>query len=99
MAEPGTYVFPTGWLLANVDNKTPDASVAYVNNAWIRREDFTFNLSDSAAFSTSYYSPAGQADDWMWTPAINLTGSIPTRLSWNAVTYDPVFPTVMKCVL
>lgn len=49
-------------------------------------------MSDSAAFSTSWYAPAGQADDWMWTPAINLTGSGPTMLSWNAVAYDPLFP-------
>ena len=30
----GTYVFPAGWLLRNVDNRTPDAQVAYVNEAW-----------------------------------------------------------------
>lgn len=83
----GTYSFPSGWLLVNVDNKTPASSVSYVNEAWERREDFSFNVADSAAFSTSWYSPAGAADDWMWTP---LIGPITTdcKLKWNAVTYD-----------
>ncbi|MDD3877085.1 MAG: choice-of-anchor J domain-containing protein [Bacteroidales bacterium] len=87
----GTYTFPTGWLLRNVDNRTPAANVAYINEAWERREDFNFNVIDSAAFSTSWYSPAGPADDWMWTPLItNLPAN--TVLSWNAVTYDPSYP-------
>jgi hypothetical protein len=87
----GTYNFPTGWTLANVDNKVPASAVAYVNAAWERREDFSFNVADSAAFSTSWYSPAGVADDWMITPAI---GPLPANvvLSWNAVTYDPAYP-------
>jgi hypothetical protein len=88
----GTYTFPSGWLLANVDNKAPDAAVSYVNAAWTRREDFKFNVADSAAFSTSWYSPAAQADDWMWTPAINIAASGSTKLNWNAVAYDPSFP-------
>lgn len=87
----GTYVFPPGWLLRNVDNGTPDAQVSYVNEAWERREDFSFNVGDSAAFSTSYYAPAGTANDWMWTPQI---GPLPANcvLSWNAVTYDAAYP-------
>jgi len=86
----GTYVFPSGWLLANVDNLTPAASVSYVNEAWERREDFSFGVTDSCAFSTSWYSPAASADDWMWTPVI---GPLPTncRLTWNAVAYDPAY--------
>lgn len=87
----GTYAFPSGWFLRNVDNRTPDANVAYVNEAWERREDFNFSVVDSCAFSTSWYAPAGAADDWMWTP---LIGPLPGNsvLSWNAVTYDASFP-------
>src|SRR5687768_2429604 len=66
----GTYTFPPGFLIRNVDNGTPDAQVSYVNDGWERREDFNFNVADSAAFSTSYYSPVGTANDWMWTPLI-----------------------------
>src|SRR5690606_29902558 len=58
---PGTYPFPSGWTLFNVDNRTPAASVAYVNDAWEVREDFRDAPTQCAAFSTSWYSPAGQA--------------------------------------
>lgn len=87
---PGTYLFPSGWVLANVDGLTPAAAVGYVNEAWERREDFANNVGDSAAFSTSWYVPMGQADDWMITPAINIGGA--SILKWNAVAYDPLYP-------
>ena len=48
---PGTYSFPAGWFLRNVDNRTPAAAVSYVNEAWERREDFAFDVTDSCAFS------------------------------------------------
>lgn len=88
---PGTYSFPAGWLLRNVDNVAPDAQVSYVNDAWERREDFANNVADSAAFSTSYTNPVGVANDWMWTP---LIGPLPANciLKWNAITYDPLYP-------
>ena len=86
----GTYPFPDGWLLRNVDNRTPDAQVAYVNEAWEVREDFQLDTTNCVAFSTSYYAPVGAANDWMWTPRIDIPGS--TELSWRARTYDPAFP-------
>lgn len=84
---PGTYSFPNGWLLRNVDNRIPASAVAFVNEAWERREDFSHSVIDSVAFSTSWYSPTGAADDWMWTPMISIPAN--SVLSWNAVTYDP----------
>ncbi|MDQ3109192.1 MAG: choice-of-anchor J domain-containing protein, partial [Bacteroidota bacterium] len=87
----GTYVMAPGMLLRNVDNRTPDAQVSYVNEAWERREDFGQNVVDSCAFSNSYYSPVGAANDFMWTPVIGpITAN--TELSWNAKTYDPSYP-------
>jgi len=87
----GTYTFAPGWFLRNVDNRTPNAQVSYVNEAWERREDFGENVADSCAFSTSYYSPVGIADDWMWTPMI---GPLPAncKLKWNAKNYDALYP-------
>ncbi|HEX2396466.1 MAG TPA: choice-of-anchor J domain-containing protein [Bacteroidales bacterium] len=83
----GTYKFPSGWMLVNVDNLTPQGSVLYINEAWERREDFRSNPVDSCAFSTSWYAPGGTADDWMWTPLIeNLPED--SYLTWKAVTYD-----------
>jgi hypothetical protein len=86
----GTYSFPTGWLLRNVDNRVPFSQVAYVNDAWERREDFGANVSDSCVFSTSWYSPSGPADDWMWTPLISLPSN--TKLKWSARAYDAGYP-------
>ena len=86
----GTYTFAPGFLLRNVDNRTPDAQVAYVNEAWERREDFGMNVADSVAFSTSYYSPVGAADDFMWTPPQTIQPN--TTLLWNARAYDAAYP-------
>ncbi len=85
----GTYTFPSGMLKRNVDNLTPNTSVSYVNEAWERREDFATAVTDSAAFSTSWYTPAGTANDFMWTNAIVVPAN--GTLSWNAVTYDPSY--------
>lgn len=86
----GTYTFAPGFLLRNVDNRTPNAQVAYVNEAWERREDFAGNVVDSVAFSNSYYSPVGAADDFMWTPVQTIQPN--TTLFWNAKAYDPAYP-------
>lgn len=87
----GTYPFPAGWLKRNVDNRVPNAAVAYVNEAWEVREDFNFDVTQCAAFSTSWYSPAGAANDWMWTPLFTVPAGAST-LSWRAVAYDPAYP-------
>jgi hypothetical protein len=85
----GTYTFPAGWVLINADARTPNAAVAYVNEAWERREDLG-NVGDSAAYSTSWYAPTGAANDWMWTPPIALTSN--NVLKWNAKAQDAAFP-------
>lgn len=87
---PGTYPFPTGWLLRNVDARTPDASVAYVNDAWEVRDEFPSVLNNCVAFSTSFYSPNGAADDFMWTRAIDVPASGGV-LAWRARAYDGNF--------
>ena len=85
----GTYSFPSGMLKRNVDNKTPDALVMWVNEAWERVEDYANNVNDSAAFSTSYYVPVGTANDFMWTNALVVPAN--GILSWNALAYDPTY--------
>jgi hypothetical protein len=85
----GTYTFAPGFFLSNVDNLIPDATVSYINDAWERREDFQNNVSDSVAFSTSFYSPVGTANDFMWTPAQTILAN--TTLFWNAKSYDQAF--------
>lgn len=81
---------PSPLITHNVDGRTPDPQVAFVANAWVVREDFKFNTGNCAAFSTSYYTPLGAADDWLVLPPI--TAAANTQLSWKAVAYDPNYP-------
>lgn len=85
----GNLSFPAGWLLRNVDNRTPHPSVAYVNDAWEVREDFNSDSSNCVAFSNSYYEPNGAADDWMWSPPVTVPNG--ANLRWRAKSYDPDF--------
>ncbi len=70
---------PAGFTLYNVDGLTPDPMVADITDAWVVIGDATNGYS---AYSTSWYAPPGQADDWIWTPAISLTSD--NTLSWWA---------------
>jgi hypothetical protein len=91
----GTYAFPADFLLRNVDNGTPAANVSYVNDAWEVREDFRLSAGNPgacAAFSTSWYTPAGVANDWMWTPPVALPVGGSASLRWRAVAYDASYP-------
>jgi len=78
-----------GWTLVNNDGLTPDPNVAQFTDAWIQADDFD-NAGDMVAMSTSWYSPAGTADDWMITPAINLTSD--AILSWEEEAQDANYP-------
>ena len=89
----GTYEFPAGWLLRNVDNRAPNVAVAYINDAWEVREDFgsAGGTTNCVAFSTSWYTPAGAANDFMWSPSIAVPAS-GAALSWRARAYDAMYP-------
>lgn len=90
---PAPYATPLGFTVTNVDNRTPATAVNYVTNAWIVREDFAHNVADCAMFSTSWYSPAGTANDWAAFPAAAaLTPTTNTQLRWNAIAYDAAYP-------
>lgn len=83
--------FPSGWTRYNVDGLTPDTTVSWVNDAWVVKEDIHNNATDCVAFSNSYYSPAGVADDWLVTPQIAIPTLNP-KLTFRAITYDPLYP-------
>ncbi len=76
---------PNTFTLYNNDNRTPAPTVNFVANAWVGYE-FGAGTKDSVAISTSFYSPDGYSDDWMVTPAINLTGG--AILTWKAEALD-----------
>lgn len=80
----------TNWTLINNDARTPAANVNFVNNAWVTRADPDTATADVAVVSTSWYTPAGAADDWLITPSISTTTG--NFVSWEAKAQDPNFP-------
>lgn len=81
---------PASYTIVDNDGFTPDASVIDFADAWISLADPT-NPSDSIVGSTSFFSPVGQADRWLITPAITL-GAYGNSLFWDAKSHDPSFP-------
>jgi Ca2+-binding RTX toxin-like protein len=86
---PGNAL-PSGWTTINQDGRTPDTQVNYVNDAWIVRDDIITQNGNHAAFSTSWYSPPGAADDWLITPQLSLGSG--TQLQWRSLTPDAEYP-------
>lgn len=85
--------FPTSMTLINNDGLTVNSNyaAAFGTNAWIAFIDsISPTVDDTCAISTSWYTPAGTASDWMITPAISITGTNPI-LSWNAKAPDQGF--------
>ncbi len=80
---------PGTWTLINNDGNTPNASVAQYTDAWIIQDNPDMT-GDSVAASTSWYTPAGTSDDWLISPAINLTTN--NVLSWEANAPDAAYP-------
>ena len=75
---------PADYILVDRDGLTPSSSVSNVNEAWVIS-------TGGAAMSTSWYTPAGTADDWMITSEI----TIPTAdngktliLTWSELAPD-----------
>lgn len=60
---------PGSMTLINQDGLTPNANVSFINDAWIADVD-PDDANNVLAVSTSWYTPAGTANDWIITPAI-----------------------------
>lgn len=81
---------PAGWTVFNVDGLTPYSTYSWVTNAWVCK---TFGqLTTKAAWSTSYYTPAGTSNDWMFTPAIVVPTTATPVLKYTIVAQDPNYP-------
>ncbi|WP_026449853.1 T9SS-dependent choice-of-anchor J family protein [Aequorivita capsosiphonis] len=55
------------------------------DEAWIQFYD---GYDNKIAFSTSWYDPSGQSDDWLITPAIVIPNTGEPTLYWKAKSYD-----------
>jgi hypothetical protein len=86
--------FPTGWKLYDVDTLNPHTSTNFVDTAWVIhiKEDSLGNPipGDSVIVSTSYYVPAGTANDWVVTHSF-LVGAN-TGIKWDELASNASFP-------
>lgn len=77
---------PNGFTVVNNDACQVNNATIFPNNSWVVYEDGT----DTFAAAQSWSNPAGcTADDWLITPAIDLsaaTGSI--ALNWRAQSFE-----------
>ena len=78
---------PPAWTLHDEDGNTPAEMVSFIDEAWIAAMT---GSGDWVAVSTSWYSPAGAADDWLVTPAIALSDA--SVLTFEARAPDVDFP-------
>lgn len=80
----------SGWTVVDVDARVPNSSIAGVTptGSWVQRD----NGGNMVATSTSWYTPAGQSDDWLITPAITLTAGTSPSLIWTGRAIDPSYP-------
>jgi|GEM_PF-1340005 len=76
-----------GWTVHDVDGNTPSMSTSFVTDGWAVSDIVDMNF---AAISTSWYTPPGQSDDWIISPAITLAGT--ATLGWHAMALDADFP-------
>lgn len=80
--------FNGNWAFLDADGLTPNGGngITVAGSWYIQDENNLVNAyDDTAAVANSWYSPAGQSDDWMWTVnPINLTGATNPRLNWTA---------------
>ena len=84
---------PAGWVQYNVDGFTVASNLSAYNfgtNAWIVRAN-NVTGSGNMAISTSWYTPAGVANDWLVAPSINIPASGSTVVQFDAMGADANF--------
>ncbi len=85
---------PAGWQMIDNDGLTPynDPAVNYMTDAWNVREDYdSTGIGDSILVSTSWFDPAGVADNWLILPAVTL-GNSGNYLSFDSKSVDHSYP-------
>jgi hypothetical protein len=84
---------PAGWLQNNVDGKTVASNLSTYNfgtNAWVTFNAATeFPAYGKVVASTSWYTPAGAANDWLITPSFTVPAN--AVLEWDGLAPDASF--------
>lgn len=81
-----------GMTIVDADGKTPAANVASFADAWrvTTPDELNASLTSNVVISNSWYSPPGQADDWLITPAFDVVeGAV---MTWEARAIDANYP-------
>ncbi len=81
---------PAAWVINDVDGNTPATNVNWCTDGWVVRDDFA-DATNKVAASVSWYTPAGQSDDWMIIPNISISDPN-TVLAWRSMAQDPSYP-------
>ncbi|MGI6222972.1 MAG: choice-of-anchor J domain-containing protein [Prevotella sp.] len=80
---------PSDFTCIDGDQNTPSTDMANigfsVGKAWVAYSPD--KTTDSVACSTSWYTPSGTSDDWMITPALQIT-SDQLAICWKAMAAD-----------
>lgn len=80
--------WPANMPRVNRDGRTPANATWMGNNAWVINQGVG-GVAGRYACSTSWYAPAGQADDWMITPEITLTDN--NLLTWKSQAFEAAY--------
>jgi len=79
-----------GMTILDMDGNTPHPNVSEFDGSWSGIPSTRFEeYADAAAISGSFYSPSGESDDWLITPAINIPAG--ALLTWDALSLDDSF--------
>ena len=88
------------WTIIDGDGQTVDSDIVNLfPTAWSILGNTNINtLTSNAIASTSWYDPAGTANDWLISPTIPVSGTSPT-LYWSAKAQDAAYPDGYKVML
>lgn len=78
---------PEGWVAARGHSAAPAPNVSFVHRAWVTH----VSPQDSygkVVVSTSWFSPARQADEWLFTPPVVLPATGTCVVDWRAFAAD-----------
>lgn len=78
-----------GMKAVDLDGKSPHADVAAFKDAWNVMD--LFQNGNFAAYSTSYFTPVGQANDWLISPKISIPADKTYSLLFRAIAPDKDF--------
>ena len=85
--------FPGNMTVIDIDKQTPHSQVSIFGKTWSKYKMGENNV----AAVTSYFSPSGTANDWLITPAIDVTTN--NKLVWKAASLNSNYRETYKVLI